>query len=543
MRNRWLPTFLVASLSFLTGGWLLQRALPTAGVLGDAELFQDVLTQVEANFVDSLGEDALFRKATDGMLEQLEDPYTVLLTGEELSDLTEATTGNYGGLGIQIDVRDGGITVVAPLPDSPAERLGIQTGDVIVEVEGNSTAGWSTDRALGTLRGAPGSMVKIVIRRPGQAELLPFEIRRAEIHNRSVQRGTLFDAGIGYVALSPVSETSSRELAAEIESLRGQGMKSLILDLRGNPGGLLEQGVEVTDLFLDPGQEVVSTRGRTRGSTRTFADRRPQQWAGLPIVVLVDEGSASAAEIISGALQDHDRAVVVGTPTFGKGSVQTLFPIREGAMLKVTTARWYTPSGRSIQRAARSTEEQVDQVLRDATGVVDTALAADTAGRPEYSTDSGRKVRGGGGIVPDLIVRRDTLTQSERAFVTALGADFARYRDVLTSYALELKDKGGPPSEAFSVTPAMRAEVLRRLRARGVEVPDSVFAQSGRFVDEQIGYEVARYVFGRPAEFRRRVGDDRQVAKALELLRQSPTPKGLMELTMTTAAEGCRQGC
>jgi carboxyl-terminal processing protease len=542
MRNRWLPTFLVASVSFLTGGWLLQRALPVAGVVGDSELFQDVLSQVEASFVDSLGEDALFRKATDGMLEQLGDPYTVLLTGEDLQDLTEVTTGNYAGLGIQIDVRDGWITVVAPLPDSPAERLGLQTGDQIIEVDGVTTEGWSTDRALSTLRGAPGSLVKIVIRRPGQPALLPFEIRRAEIHVRSVQPGTLFDGGVGYVSLNPVSETSSRELAAEVQSLRTKGMKALLLDLRGNPGGLLEQGVEVTDLFLDPGQEVVATRGRTSGSTRTFADRRPQEWADLPVVVLVDEGSASAAEIIAGALQDHDRAVVVGTPTFGKGSVQTLFPIREGAMLKVTTARWYTPSGRSIQREAANTEEQVAQVLRDAAGVPDTAEVADTAGRPEYRTDAGRTVRGGGGIVPDLVVRRDTLTGAERAFISALGADFAKYRDVLTSYALELKDRGGPASEVFTVTPGMRAEVLRRLRARGVEMDDATFAKSGRFVDEQIGYEVARYVFGRPAEFRRRVGDDRQVAKALELLRRAPSPKGLLELTMATA-EGCRAGC
>ena len=157
MRNRWLPTFLVASVSFLTGGWLLQRALPASAVLGDADLFQDVLSQVEASFVDSLGEDALFRKATDGMLEQLGDPYTVLLTGEDLQVLTEATTGNYAGLGIQIDVRDGWITIVAPLPDSPAERLGLQTGDQIVEVDGVSTEGWSTDRALSTLRGTAGS--------------------------------------------------------------------------------------------------------------------------------------------------------------------------------------------------------------------------------------------------------------------------------------------------------------------------------------------------------------------------------------------------
>ena len=166
MRTRWVPTFLVASLSFLTGGWLLQRAAPATEIVGDATLFEEVLSHVEANFVDSLGDDQLFRKATDGLLDQLDDPYSVLLTGEDLRELTETTTGNYAGLGIQIDVRDGWITVVAPLPESPAERLGIQTGDQIIEVDGKSTEGWSSDRAVNTLRGSLGSMVKIVIRRP-----------------------------------------------------------------------------------------------------------------------------------------------------------------------------------------------------------------------------------------------------------------------------------------------------------------------------------------------------------------------------------------
>ena len=369
-------------------------------------------------------------------------------------------------------------------------------------------------------------------------------MERAEIHVRSVQAPIEFGNGVALVVLNPVSETSATELRREIEGLRSRGLKSLILDVRGNPGGLLEQGVEVTDLFLNQGQEVVATRGRTRGATRTFSDRRPQAWPDLPIVVLVDEGSASAAEIIAGALQDHDRAVVVGTPTFGKGSVQTLFPLREGAMLKLTTARWYTPIGRSIQRDAESAEDQIAQVIRDATGRPDTGTAAaDTAGRPTFKTDGGREVRGGGGIVPDLIVRRDTLTQTERAFIEALGSDFAKYRDVLTTYALELKQRGAVKQEDFAVTPEMRAEVRRRLVAKGVTVDEATFGGAGRFVDEQIGYEVARYVFGRAAEFRRRVGDDKQVAKALELLRQAPTPEKLMEVTMSSVAEGCGEGC
>jgi carboxyl-terminal processing protease len=208
-------------------------------------------------------------------------------------------------------------------------------------------------------------------------------------------------------------------------------------------------------------------------------------------------------------------------------------------MLKLTTARWYTPIGRSIQREAESAEDQIAQVLREATGRPDTgAVAADTSGRPTFKTDGGRQVRGGGGIVPDLIVRRDTLTVSERAFIEALGADFAKYRDVVTTYALEMKQRGTIKQEDFTVTPEMRAEVRRRLEAKGVKIDDATFNGAGRFVEEQIGYEVARYVFGRQAEFRRRVGDDKQVAKAQELLRQAPTPKGLLEFTMSTARRG-----
>ena len=220
----------------------------------------------------------------------------------------------------------------------------------------------------------------------------------------------MFDGGVGYISLNPVSETSAEELRQEIAAMKGKGMKSLILDLRLNPGGLLDQGVKVADLFLDTRQEIVSTRGRARGSTKEFFDEARQAWPDLPIVVLVNDGTASAAEIIAGALQDHDRAVVVGSPTFGKGLVQTLFPLGEGVALKLTTARWFTPSGRTIQRIAKSEEEQARGGRHR--GAADTVLGApgqettDSAikARPIFHTDAGRVVRGGGGIVPDLVI-------------------------------------------------------------------------------------------------------------------------------------------
>jgi carboxyl-terminal processing protease len=538
MRQRWGVIVTVSVISFLSGGWLLQRGTAVGGnVYQQARLFDDVLGHVSAYYVDSLGETDLYHKATEGMLEQLKDPYSVLLTGDDYKALTEQTSGNYAGLGIQIDVREGWITVVAPLPETPAERAGVQTGDQIIEVDGKSTEGWKNDEAVKALRGVAGSKVTITVRRSGILEPLKYPLTRAQIHIRSVPAGTMFDGGVGYISLNPVSETSAGELRQEITAMKRKGMKSLILDLRFNPGGLLDQGVEVSDLFLDSKQEIVSTRGRARGSTKQFFDDARQTWPELPIVVLVNEGSASAAEIIAGALQDHDRAVLVGTPTFGKGLVQTLFPLGEGVALKLTTARWFTPSGRTIQRTVESEEDQLEQAALEAT---DTGLgepdpsASDSAirARPVYRTGAGRIVRGGGGIVPDIVIRSDTLTESEREFAKALGTNLPQYRDVLTGFALEQKTTRKITSETFKVTPEMRQRVFQRLQEKGVKLTPEEFSLGARLIDEQLGYEIARYVFGRPAEVRRRVGDDRQVQTALELLRQAQSPKELLGLAV-----------
>jgi carboxyl-terminal processing protease len=364
---------------------------------------------------------------------------------------------------------------------------------------------------------------------------------------RSVPPGTLFDRGVGSISLNPVSETSAEELRQEIAVMKAKGMKSLIMDLRGNPGGLLDQGVKVADLFLDAKQEIVSTRGRARGSTKEFYDEARQVWPDLPIVVLVNDGTASAAEIIAGALQDHDRAVVVGAPTFGKGLVQTLFPLGEGVALKLTTARWFTPSGRTIQRIAKDEEDQATQAAMAV--VSDTVLGApdkestDSAlkERPIFHTDGGRVVRGGGGIVPDLVIRPDTLTTSERDFAKALGNNLPQYRDALTSIALEAKKTHGVKSESFKVTPEMRQEVYERLRAHGVKISPTVFNGAGSLIDEQLGYEVARYVFGRPAEFRRHAIDDRQMQTAIGLLRKAQTPKELLSLARINGSAATAQ--
>ena len=536
MRHRWAITAAIAVISFFSGGWLLQRGTGDQAVFRQARIFDDVLNHVRHFYVDSVPEADLYKKATDGLLTELKDPYSVLLVEDDFKELTEKTSGNYAGLGIQIDVREGWITVVAPLPESPAERAGIQTGDLIIEVDGKSTHDWKSEAAVKALRGQAGSKVKILVRRPGLADPIPYELTRAAIHVRSVPPGTMFDGGVGYISLNPVSETSAQELESEIAALKKKGMKSMLLDLRNNPGGLLDQGVKVADLFLDPGQEIVSTRGRSRGSTRQFFDSDAQLDPALPIVVLVSEGTASAAEIIAGALQDHDRALVVGTPTFGKGLVQTLYPLGESTALKLTTARWFTPSGRTIQRVASDELDQVRQAMADMDPRAPRDSASDSAmaARPVFKTDAGRTVRGGGGIVPDVVVRPDTFTVAEREFVKAVGEKAAAYRDALTGYALELKQQKAVTSEQFTVTPAMRQAFYDRLAKKGVVVTPATYQAASTFIDQQLGYEISRYTFGRPAESRRRWQDDLQMQEALRLLRRAATPKDL--LTLASAA-------
>ena len=284
-------------------------------------------------------------------------------------------------------------------------------------------------------------------------------------------------------------------------------MKSLILDLRLNPGGLLDQGVKVADLFLDPKQEIVATRGRARGSTKEFYDDVEQAWPELPIVVLVNDGTASAAEIIAGALQDHDRAVVVGTPTFGKGLVQTLFPLGEGVALKLdhrslVYAEW---PHHSADRQERGGRRPIRRRSRPATR---SPAAADKEHsdsaiqtRPIFHTDAGRVVRGGGGIVPDLVIRPDTLSVGEKEFAKALGNHVPDYRDVMTSFALDLKQKGTVKSESFTVTPEMRQQVYQRLKAKGVDddAPRSTMARAGSSPSSSATSSRATSSGGRPS--------------------------------------------
>jgi carboxyl-terminal processing protease len=504
-------------------------------VYQQARLFENVVAYLSEYYVDSLDEGRLYDLAIDGMLKELKDPYTSFLRAGDFEDLTVSTTGNYGGLGIRIEPNDGWIQVVQPLPETPAERLGVQAGDRIVEVDGESTHEWSSDKAVNRLRGAPGSSVTITVVRAGVPEPIKFTITRERIHVASVEGATVLPGGVGFIKLLGVSEASARELSDEITRLRGAGARSLILDLRNNPGGLLNEGVAVADLFLDRGQLVVETRGRAPGASGVFKASHAQSWPDMPIVVLVNGNSASASEIIAGALQDHDRALVLGTTTFGKGLVQSVVELGPGPQaLKLTTGRWFTPSGRQLERPTRR-----EVALLTAVGQEEEAEAApaDTA-RPKFYTDGGRVVHGGGGITPDRIVRPDSLSPGEQAFARALGSRIPEYRASLTAYALDVKGRNGITDPDFVVTAAMRRDLIAQMRERGIDLPDSVYAGAATLLDEQLGDEITRYVFGRPVEIRRQVARDTQVRAATTVLSRARTPAELFALAEVDPGRG-----
>lgn len=520
MPRRWKVLAAAAMVSCFTSGWFLQRQLADGGdIYQQARLFETVLAHVRDYHVDSIAEPELYRKATHGLLVQLHDPYAALLTGKDLERHVERTTGDYAGIGLLVDARNGWVTVVSPMADSPADRAGIRTGDQLFEVDGAPAADWTLEKAVQAMRGKPGTPIDIAIRRDADAPPLRFRLVRERIHQRAVPPGLLLPDAVGYLSMTMVRENAGEELDAEVARLVGEGMRLLILDLRSNPGGLRDEAVEVADLFLDPRQEILVSRGRAPGDNHSWSDYRPQRWPDLPVVVLVSGGTASAAEIIAGALQDHDRALIVGDTTYGKGIVQTVFALSQDLALRLTTARWYTPSGRSIQGAT-----------------LDSAMGARPAPRAVAYSSGGRKLQASGGLVPDVVLGPDTLTTAESVFAQSLGGQVTVFRDVLTAYALDLRKSGMVATEAFGVTPEMRAEVRRRLRGRGVAIEDSLFGGAARIVDEQLGFEIARYAFGPAAERRRRAAGDSQIQQAIRLVRGTTLPQALLGLADPSAS-------
>lgn len=526
---------LVVVFAVTSGGWLLQRGVGMrANIYLHARVFEEVVERIEGHFVGEVDVDDLYEAAIAGVVDHLGDPNSQFLPAARWEDERIRTQGEYGGVGLEVADRDGYITVIAPIPGTPGARAGLRPGDRIVEVDGRSVDGWLTDQAVDLLRGRPGTTVRMGIRRPGADVVIHFDVTRAQIHVPSVPFATMLDGGVGYVPLLIFNRTTTKEVRAAIDSLVAEGMTSLVLDLRRNRGGLLTEGVGLTDLFLDPGMDIVEIRSRASAPEK-YAALVDQSYPDLPVVVLVGYGSASAAEIVAGALQDHDRALLIGSTTYGKGSVQSLFPLSGGNVLKLTTARWFTPSGRSIEMESADQEARGDRGVLTVQG--DVAELPDLGDKPEFRSAGGRLVRGGGGIVPDLWVLQDTLVVSEREAVRKILASGGAFVTALQSWVVGYLQEHPDLEPDFRLTEADLAGFRTALEERGADISMETLQRAGRSVALHMESEVALQAWGDRGRFERIAGTDAALGRAMQLLTAAEDQRELFLLAGSPLVE------
>ncbi len=518
MRKRRLAILggLFLAVPLVAGAFFRQTPLPADGL----RLFSQVLQRIQDNAVDSVSKSDLYEKAARGLIKNLKDPYADLYSPAELASFQRNTLrNNYGGLGMQIERQDEEIVITRVFPNTPAATGGVIPGDHIIRVDTTVVTGLKIEEVSSRLVGQPGTAVNVVFQRPGVTEQVKGRFVRAVIRVPAVAYTLMLDENVGYIPLQSFNESAAEDVARALMDLKRRGARSYVLDLRQNGGGSLDQALDISDLFLKPGQEIVQVRHRGRTPDIAKATR-PSMIDSTPVVVLVDGATASASEIVAGALQDHDRGLVVGTTSFGKGLVQTLFPIEGGWAIKLTTGKWYTPSGRSIQ--AEHDRLGDDRFVEYAAG---TAPGDSLRKRPVFKSDAGRSILGGGGITPDVVVMPDSATPAERELSKAVGAAFNAWYVTMYSYAVDMKSKLAPD---FKVTQAHRDEFFNRLMKAKVGITQVQFDAAQSVIDRNLETWFARLAFGDSTAFRRNSADDPQMKSALDLLRRATTQRQLL---------------
>jgi carboxyl-terminal processing protease len=537
------PRFLAAAvlavlLAALAGGFFGSSALARQDEVSQQyRVFTAALDAIDREYVDDLPSDRLVYGAIDGMLHTL-DPHSSFFDPRAYAQMRERQEGHYYGLGITIQVVDGDITVQSIFEGSPAYKAGLRRFDVIARIGDQDAKGWTSDQAVKKLKGPKGTSVNISIKRAGYDGLIAMDVQRDEVNITTVRAAFMIDKDTGYIKLDQFTETSDREMGDALQKLSASGMKRLVFDLRENPGGALDQAIRISNRFLPRGDMIVSTRGRVPNSNQEYRATEESQYTHLPMVTLVTRGSASASEIVSGALQDHDRSLVVGETTFGKALVQSVYPISEGAGVAVTTGRYFTPSGRMIQRPwDGSFDEYLTYTLRD-----QTAEREHKASELKF-TEAGRKVYGGGGIEPDKFIvgtvegftptRFGRLLNSRQEFV-----DFANQFTAEGDTRLSAANKGKKTiARGFVVTDAMLNDFKARLVTRKVKVDEEAFKKDEGFIRAMIHFEIDSALFGMDEARKNLIAKDPQAQFALA---QFGEAEHLLELTPTRSAQGAK---
>lgn len=507
------------ALSLLLGFGFARALSATDDLRSQLDLFSQVLFTVQNNYVEQPDNEKLIKGAIDGMLKTL-DPHTTFLPKQRAAAMDENFRAEYSGIGVQFDIVDNKIVVLSPIEGTPAYRLGIRAGDKIVQVDSKPLKkGLVTEDVFKLLKGPTGTTVEVDIERPEVADLMHFSIERAKIPIESVPYSYMIKPGIGYVRIIRFAQTTGEELEKAIVNLRAQGMKNLLIDLRSNSGGLLNQAVDVLDQLVPEDRKLVYTRGRIQSSNMDYysTDRRGK-WVDGALVVLVDHGSASASEIVSGAVQDLDRGLVAGINTFGKGLVQNQVNLSEGKLL-LTVARYYTPSGRGIQRDYSKFEDQAEYQADAFRQEVPSESTLAT--RPRFKTKSGRTVYGGGGIYPDIVVPDSpNLTRPEIDMITKRA-----FFDYANHMITAKKDATWKPEmlarDRFKLDDGQWQSLRDAIATKGVKMDDSTWTAERPFVLQQLRAEVAQQTMGGLERYKIGVEEDTQLAKALELFPQA----------------------
>ena len=483
--------------------------------------FESILENAERNYVDEVQPQRLTEAAIKGMLSEL-DPHSVYIPASLKQREKEELYGSFEGIGIQFEIINDTITVVTPIIGGPSEKLGIRAGDKIVKIDGKSSIGFADTMVVKRLKGEKGTQVNISIKRGAMKDLVDFTITRDKIPIYSVSSAFIIPGtDIGYIAVNQFRATMFDEFVQAARKLRSGGMKHMILDLRGNPGGLLEQAFEMADAFIPDGKKVVYTKGRQASFNDEYVATGGGEFEDIPLIVLIDAGSASASEIVSGAIQDLDRGLIVGETSFGKGLVQRPYDLPDGSSYRLTISRYYTPSGRSIQRDYKDVQKYRALQGRTEAGEGDNFDHKEKGDstRPAFKTLGGRTVYGGGGIVPDYVVKSDTAT---KLFIELASKVLREFCDrLMNEHGEEWRKQYQSEFPRFLSGFTVGSDAINLLRAmaekRGVKWNDAQFATDERAIKTYIKAQIARSIWNINEKTMVDITADKQVQKAIQL--------------------------
>jgi carboxyl-terminal processing protease len=506
-------------------GYKLQPIIDSNAEYSDNDKIHEVLDYAKDYYYEQIDSDKLVERAITGMLEEL-DPHSIYIPAEDQVGISEQFKGNFDGIGIEYQIINDSVTVVSAISGGPSESVGIMPGDRIIEIDGKNSIGYSNKEVVANLRGEKGSVVELIIHRPFVNKKLDFSIIRDQIPLHTVDAALMISDSIAYIALSKFVETSANEVKSALAQLQNLGMRKLILDLRNNPGGYMDQAVQIADLFLDDKKMIVFTKGRVTELNDEMKAEIGYPYEEMPLVLLVNKGSASASEIVAGAIQDWDRGIIIGETTFGKGLVQKPFLLPDNSAVRITIAKYYTPSGREIQRDYKDEADYFavvysrDEHEGNNVNHEEEIDSADTI----YHTAGGRPIKANGGITPDFIVKNDDLTyysimlRSKDLFYKYIRKYLDQKSDrIIRTYNGDL-DKF---RSNFIVTEADLKSFIKFADANGVDFVKEEFEKDKEYIKLRLKAHVARNFWRSDGWYSVQLNSDNQFTKAKELLEQN----------------------